>query len=140
MRNQQYAALPYRFRADGHLEVLLVTSLRTRRWIIPKGWPIKGLKPPKAAAQEAFEEAGILGKVGNRPVGCFAYSKLKEKTLRAIECEVIVFPLRVERQLAVWPEINRREVRWLPAEEASRLVGDDGLRQVIDGAVDKVPR
>ena len=57
----QYGALPYRFAADGSLEVLIVTTRRTRRWIIPKGWPIHGLTPAKSAAREAFEEAGVRG-------------------------------------------------------------------------------
>jgi 8-oxo-dGTP pyrophosphatase MutT (NUDIX family) len=56
-------------------EVLLVTSRDTRRWIIPKGWPQKGKAPHRAAAREAFEEAGVVGAVGRRPVGSFAYEK-----------------------------------------------------------------
>jgi ADP-ribose pyrophosphatase YjhB (NUDIX family) len=60
----QYAALPYRFTPDAALEILLVTTRRSKRWIIPKGWPIKGLRPAKSAAREAFEEAGVRGKIG----------------------------------------------------------------------------
>jgi ADP-ribose pyrophosphatase YjhB (NUDIX family) len=40
--------------------VLLVTSRETGRWIIPKGGPIKGFKPAKTAAREAYEDAGAL--------------------------------------------------------------------------------
>ena len=58
----QYAALPWRKRADGNVEVLLITSRESRRWVIPKGWPIKTLKPGPSAAQEAFEEAGVLAR------------------------------------------------------------------------------
>ncbi len=72
----QYGALPYRFTPDAALEVLLVTTRQTRRWIIPKGWPIKGLRPPKSAAREAFEEAGVHGKIGAKPLGAFTYDKL----------------------------------------------------------------
>jgi hypothetical protein len=43
----QYAALPYRFNQAAALEILLVTTRQSQRWIIPKGWPIKGLRPPK---------------------------------------------------------------------------------------------
>ena len=53
------AALPYRFTSAAALEIFLITSRRTKRWIIPKGWPIKGLKPAKTAARGAFEEAGV---------------------------------------------------------------------------------
>jgi 8-oxo-dGTP pyrophosphatase MutT (NUDIX family) len=65
----QYGVLPYRFTETNSLEVLLVTTRQTRRWIVPKGWPIKGLKPPRSAAREAYEEAGIRGTVGAKAIG-----------------------------------------------------------------------
>jgi 8-oxo-dGTP pyrophosphatase MutT (NUDIX family) len=68
----QYGALPYRFTAEAALEILLVTTRQTRRWIIPKGWPIKSLRPPKSAAREAFEEAGVTGRIGMKLVGTFS--------------------------------------------------------------------
>src|SRR6476661_3610138 len=70
----QYGALPYRL-GSASVEVLLVTSRATKRWIIPKGWPIKGLTPAKAAAREAYEEAGVRGRVAGRAVGQFRYQK-----------------------------------------------------------------
>ena len=72
----QFAALPWRRNADGEVEVLMITSRDTRRWVIPKGWPIKGIKSPKSAAQEAFEEAGVIGKVRKSPVGAYAYDTI----------------------------------------------------------------
>jgi 8-oxo-dGTP pyrophosphatase MutT (NUDIX family) len=54
--NLQYAAPPYRRRAGGVIEVILVTSRDTRRWVIPKGWPVQGLVPRDSAAREAAEE------------------------------------------------------------------------------------
>ena len=72
----QYGALPYRFTVDAALEILLVTTRQTKRWIVPKGWPIKGLKPAKSAAREAFEEAGVRGRVGARAIGHFTYDKI----------------------------------------------------------------
>ena len=71
----QYGALPYRFTHDGVLEILLLTTRRSGRWIIPKGWPIKGLRPAKSAAREAFEEAGVRGQVRAKSIGLFAYDK-----------------------------------------------------------------
>ena len=71
----QYGALPYRFTAEAAMEILLVTTRQSRRWIIPKGWPIKGLKPAKSAAREAFEEAGVRGHVGAKSIGLFTYEK-----------------------------------------------------------------
>ncbi|HEY1934850.1 MAG TPA: NUDIX hydrolase [Acetobacteraceae bacterium] len=71
----QYGALPYSLNKAGEIEVLLLTSRTRRRWIIPKGWPIKGLKPAKSAAREAFEEAGVRGTVSGKPLGRFTYDK-----------------------------------------------------------------
>ena len=58
----QYAALPYRFEGR-QVRILLITSRQTRRWVIPKGWPMSGLKPQDVAATEAGEEAGVVGEI-----------------------------------------------------------------------------
>ncbi len=134
----QYAALPYRLDADGRAEVLLVTSRRTRRWILPKGWPIKGLKPAKAAAREAYEEAGIIGDVANTPVGTFCYDKLFERTGELASCTVEVFPLRVTQQLDVWPEAGQRRTQWTRADALAEAIEDRGLLQVIEAALETI--
>jgi 8-oxo-dGTP pyrophosphatase MutT (NUDIX family) len=54
--------LPLKVGDDGIVRVLLLTSRETKRWIIPKGWPMKGRKPSGAAAREALEEAGLVGR------------------------------------------------------------------------------
>ena len=69
----QSAALPWRFGSDGEGEVLLITSRETRRWVIPKGWPMKGLKSPECAAREAYEEAGLEGEIRKKKLGVFHY-------------------------------------------------------------------
>jgi 8-oxo-dGTP pyrophosphatase MutT (NUDIX family) len=104
----QYGALPYRFTPEAALEILLVTTRQTKRWIIPKGWPIKRLRPPKSAAREAFEEAGVRGKIGMKSVGLFTYDKALDENGIRISCEVKVFPLLVRRQSEVWPEREQR--------------------------------
>lgn len=127
----QYGALPYRFTQDAALEVLLVTTRQTKRWIIPKGWPIKGLKPAKSAAREAFEEAGIRGKVGGKSLGVFAYDKLLDESgVRAI-CEVTVFPLLVSRQSEVWPEFEQRTVQWVEPSKAVSLIKEPELKKLV---------
>jgi hypothetical protein len=99
----QYAALPFRRRADAGTEVLLVTSRRTGRWVIPKGWAISREAPHVASAREALEEAGVVGRVDTSPVGSYSYQKrLKRGDL--VDCEVHVFPLEVKRQQKNWPE------------------------------------
>ena len=126
----QYAALPFRRRSGSATEVMLVTSRGTGRWIIPKGWPIDGLAPGETAAREAFEEAGVLGRVG-RSLGNFTYDKLSPDRSSSRLCEVEVFPLAVRRQLKQWPEAGEREARWCSMDEALSIVAEAGLRDLI---------
>ncbi|MDB5594271.1 MAG: hydrolase [Hyphomicrobiales bacterium] len=126
----QYAALP--FRAEPHPEVLLVSSRETKRWVIPKGWPMKGRKPHAAAAQEALEEAGILGKIEKKPVGSYHYVKNLPNGA-AILCRVDVFPMRVARQRKTWAEREQRITRWFPLEKAAEAVREPELADLIRG-------
>src|ERR1700735_3272830 len=96
----QYGALPYRFTPMAALEILIVTTRQSRRWIVPKGWPIKRLTPSKSAAREAFEEAGVRGKIGARAIGNFTYKKTAGQTADDANYEVKIFPLLVRRQSA----------------------------------------
>jgi 8-oxo-dGTP pyrophosphatase MutT (NUDIX family) len=127
----QYGALPYRLGDDASVEVLLVTSRGTKRWIIPKGWPIKGLKPPKAAAREAYEEAGVRGRIAGRALGHYIYEKRLEDSVTAVPCQVEVFPLSVKRQSKDWPEAKQRTTQWFPAAEAAALVENNQLHNLI---------
>jgi 8-oxo-dGTP pyrophosphatase MutT (NUDIX family) len=132
----QYGALPYRETAARGLEILLLTSRRTQRWIIPKGWPIKGLKQAETAAREAYEEAGVRGAIRRKPIGAYIYDKLLDETGITVPCEVKLFALRVTRQEKHWPEQAQRETRWLPAATAD----DEGLRTLIATFVPKKPK
>jgi 8-oxo-dGTP pyrophosphatase MutT (NUDIX family) len=126
----QYGALPYRVSNGSRAEFMLVTSRETRRWIIPKGWPKKGKSPRQSAAREAFEEAGVRGAVGRRPVGSFSYEK-RLKNGGVVECEVRVFPLEVRRQNKEWPEKQERRVKWLSAAKAAARVKQPRLSRII---------
>ncbi len=125
----QYAALP--FRMEGRqTQVLLITSRRTRRWVIPKGWPMDGLKAHEAAATEAAEEAGIAGEVSDRPIGSYRYLKsLKNDQTLAIQ--VIVFPLRVEGHAPAYKENGQRDLRWFRYQEAASAVAEPSLQHLI---------
>ncbi len=129
-RRIQYAALPYRGRGKSELEVMLITSRDTGRWIIPKGWPKHGLPPHDAAAQEAFEEAGVAGKITKRPIGSYSYIKVIKQG-DTTRCSVRVFALRVTRQHKKWPEKRQRKIRWYGPDDAVRFVGEPYLRRVI---------
>ena len=125
----QVAALPIRRDDCGQTRVLLITSRETRRWIIPKGWPMKGRTNAQAAAQEALEEAGVEGRVQKEPVGKYLYWKRAETNFAL--CEVLVYLLDVRRQLDTWPEWGQREARWFSVEDAADLVDEPGLTAII---------
>ena len=127
----QYGALPYRENEATGLELLLVTSRETKRWIIPKGWPIRGLSPSKSAAREAYEEAGVRGTVRNKPIGRYAYSKMLNERTVAMPCEVRVFALHVRRQESAWPECQQREAQWFSGADAAEIVTEGGLKALI---------
>ena len=134
----QYGALPYRFTKSGAPEILLVTTRQTKRWIIPKGWPIKGLKPAKSAAREAYEEAGVRGSVKTKAIGIFSYEKRSDEDGITIPCDVRVFPLLVKRQSQTWPESGQRIAQWLEPAVASSLVEDESFRRLISSFMDRL--
>ena len=126
----QFAALPYRPKGKSELEVMLITSRDTGRWIIPKGWPKNGIPPHDAAAEEAFEEAGVAGKISEQAVGSYSYKKTM-KNGNVTRCRVQVFPLRVTRQHKRWPEKRERKIRWYGPDDAVRFVHERYLRRII---------
>jgi 8-oxo-dGTP pyrophosphatase MutT (NUDIX family) len=129
----QYGALPYRFTPMAALEILVVTTRQSRRWIVPKGWPIKRLTPSKSAAREAFEEAGVRGKIGARAIGVFRYKKTTaEKNGADPDYEVKIFPLLVRRQSAAWPEYGQRVVQWVDPEKAISLIREPELKTIVE--------
>jgi 8-oxo-dGTP pyrophosphatase MutT (NUDIX family) len=125
----QYGALPWREGEDG-VEILLVTSRDTRRWVIPKGWPMKGRKPHIAAAIEARQEAGLRGKIEKSPLGAYKYEK-RLKDSASVTCRVDVFPLLALKQKKSWPEKNQRAAHWFPASVAAEQVDEPELREII---------
>jgi 8-oxo-dGTP pyrophosphatase MutT (NUDIX family) len=84
-----------------------------------------------AAAQEAWEEAGVRGKVDALPVGVFRYRK-RMKSGPPQRCRVNVYPLKVSVEAKDWPERRQRNRRWLPALEAARMVEETELRAIIE--------
>lgn len=124
----QFAALPFRFRPE--LEILVISSRETQRWVIPKGWPIKGLAPFETAMREAFEEAGVSGRIDHRPLGRFHYVK-RLRGGASVSCSVKVFPMLVERQAKSWPEKHERILRWLPVTDAMACVEEAELKKLL---------
>jgi 8-oxo-dGTP pyrophosphatase MutT (NUDIX family) len=129
-RRVQYAALPFRRRALSRVQVMLVTSRETGRWIIPKGWPMKRKAPHTSAAREALEEAGVVGTVGRESVGTYSYKK-RLSNGAIVTCEVRVFPLEVKRQEKQWLEKAEREFHWFSSTGAAKAVQEPALSDII---------
>lgn len=130
-QDTQFGALPWRFGEDGRPQVMLLTSRETRRWVIPKGWPMKGKRSREAAAQEVYEEAGLIGQIiGKRPIGSYHYSKQISEDCSRL-CQVRVYLFRVERELDDWPEQRERTRQWFDPAEAASLVAEGGLAEII---------
>ena len=121
----QVAALCWRMH-KGEVEVLLITSRETGRWVIPKGWPVAGLTQAVAAAREAWEEAGVQGVVAETPMGEYLYDKmLRPKS--AQRCAVAVFGLKVKAVKDRFPEAKQRRRAWFSALAAAELVAEPDL-------------
>lgn len=128
----QVAALPWRQTEAGTIEVMLVTSRGTGRWVVPKGWPRKTEALHEAAAREAAEEAGIEGVTAPDEIGSFFYGKELASGLSR-HCQVHVFPLYVETEADKWPEHKLRTRRWFSPQEAASLVDEPDLAELIAG-------
>jgi 8-oxo-dGTP pyrophosphatase MutT (NUDIX family) len=125
----QYGALCWRLVA-GTVEVLLITSRDTGRWVIPKGWPMPGLSPEAAAAQEAWEEAGVQGQINPLCIGRYGYQKCLSAEA-SVPCAVAVYGLRVEDLAKTFPEVKERRRQWFPLAEAATLVAEPDLSVII---------
>jgi len=130
----QYAALPYRLGGAGELEILLVTTRETGRWVIPKGWPMKKRAPWRAAEREALEEAGVEGVVAKTQLGGYHYVK-RGPNGEAWPCEVIVYPLEVRYERASWREATERARGWFKVTQAMELVEEPDLKLLIGSLV-----
>lgn len=126
---EQAAALPYRFE-NGRLKIMLVTTRTTRRFTLPKGWPMKKRSLSDAARIEAREEAGVEGEIGRTTLGHYFYWKRLKAVF--IPVRVRVYPLHVQRENARWPERKERRRHWLSPDEARLLVQEPQLVSLID--------
>lgn len=120
---EQSAVIPYHLK-DGEIEVILITSIKRKRWIIPKGIIEPGMTPQESAAQEAYEEAGIIGQVFPDLLGSYTYNKWGGI------CRVQVFLLKVERLEDTWLE-DFRERQWFSISEAIARVEETEIKNIL---------
>ncbi len=126
----QFGALCYRKR-DGALQILLVTGRRSGKWGIPKGWPKDNATPAQTAAAEAFEEAGAEGRIS--PLCLGIYTDTKRLGGRRQPVVIAVYPMKVKRLHAIYPERGQRKRRWMSRKRAAASVANPELRQLIRG-------
>lgn len=128
-KDYQVAAIPVRRSDTGAIEVLLITSRETRRWVVPKGWPWPKIKDHDAAAGEAWEEAGVRGRPVRRSIGTFTYDKQQNGDHRSLE--VLVYLLDVVEIADKWPEFEQRRREWFTPAAAALLVDEPGLKKLL---------
>jgi 8-oxo-dGTP pyrophosphatase MutT (NUDIX family) len=125
---QQFGALP--FRRTDIVEIMLITSRETRRWVVPKGWPMKGKSPHGTAAREALQEAGIRGQISKSSIGSYLYIK-RGLGGKRWPCTVHLFPLEVRQERENWREKDERVRQWFSYIEAAAAVEEPDLRALI---------
>ncbi|HHI81755.1 MAG TPA: NUDIX hydrolase [Rhizobiales bacterium] len=126
----QFAALCYRLKGN-KAEVLLITARNSGRWIVPKGWPMDGMTPAESAAQEAWEEAGVIGKAQDRCLGLFSYSKSVGG--EGLPIVAMVYPVRVESLAGQYPEAGQRKRKWFSPKKAAKQVVEPELARILKG-------
>lgn len=108
----QSCVIPYRIK-NGKLEILLITSLRKKKWIVPKGFVEYNLTAFESAKKEAYEEAGVLGANETTELGEFKIEKGVGLTI------VKVYSMEVTEELETYPEMNMRKRKWHSFENAA---------------------
>jgi 8-oxo-dGTP pyrophosphatase MutT (NUDIX family) len=133
----QVGALCWRHHRRG-VQVLLITSRETGRWVIPKGGIVTGKDARASAALEAWEEAGVQGELSSVVLGCFDYDKQFRKRQEALRCEVQVFALHVERLASKFPERGQRRRKWFKPAKAAVQVMEPALRSLLASLAEDV--
>ena len=116
----QAAALPVRER-----KICLVTSRNKSRWVIPKGCLEAGKSEAEIALQEAWEEAGLSGRLSQASIGSYRYQKWGDELI------VAVYLLEVADVAKDWPERETRERIWLEPDEAVERLAEDDLKAIV---------
>ena len=121
---EQSGVIPYRI-INGQIEVMLITSSGSKRWVIPKGLIEPDMTSQDSAAKEAWEEAGVLGQVFPNLMGIYEYYK------SGCTWQVDVFLLQVETVLDNWPEAYKRKRQWVSIPKAIKRVDEPDLKLIL---------
>ncbi len=119
----QSAVIPVR-KHNGRLEVLLISSRKRKRWVIPKGVKEPELSGPDSAAKEALEEAGIEGDVRPDALGTYRYDKWGGT------CTVDVYLMFVTKVHDAWEE-QYRDREWVDVDTAVERLQEPALKKIV---------
>jgi 8-oxo-dGTP pyrophosphatase MutT (NUDIX family) len=125
MLQKQYGVIPWLTRS-GKMKIILVSSRSRGQWIVPKGNLIPKRSKRESALQEAYEEAGLKGKLDkNFKYRLFIYS-------RGVKTDLTLYAMRVERQmLKKWPESHQRKRIEVSCERAQSLVSWPRFKRAV---------
>ncbi|MBB3286907.1 MULTISPECIES: NUDIX hydrolase [Rhizobium] len=128
---EQYGAICYR-RSQGreNVEILLITSRESGRWVIPRGWPMDKKLPHQVAEREAWEEAGVRGKARKKRFGYYTYLKVLG-TGETVPSIVQVHLLEVAELADRFPERGQRQLQWFSPNEAAAQVREPELKSLL---------
>jgi len=121
---QQSGVIPFCFE-NGELKILLITTRKSKRWILPKGIIEPKMSPEESAAAEAYEEAGIRGEIYSAQIGEYHYPKWGGT------CNVKVFAMEITQIYENWPESNIRKRKWVSINETETLIDNPQLKSII---------
>lgn len=134
----QVGAVCWRDTGDG-VEVLLVRTRNTGRWVVPKGWPEPGMSLPDAAAKEAWEEAGVSGMVERDCSGVYTYLKVRDENNPVdMPCVVLLYRVLMGTEAEIYPE-QGREKGWFSPEIAAGMVSEPDLSRLLRGIARSLP-
>jgi len=124
-RPRQAAVIPLRRTSSG-VQVCLIRRKDSSKWGIPKGFIDRGDTPEQAALNESYEEAGLSGRLMGKRIGTYEYEKGNTRLT------VAVFLMEVLEEQPTWLEMDVRERRWLPFDQASALLEDHRVWPLLD--------
>ena len=128
---EQSAIIPYKIE-DEELKILLITSIRKKKWIIPKGFIEFNLSAFESAKKEAFEEAGVIGTNETFELGSFILNKYGGLT------KIIVYSMEVEKFKEDYPEKNLRKRKWFSSKEAIKTITIPEVGEMIITLQEKI--
>jgi 8-oxo-dGTP pyrophosphatase MutT (NUDIX family) len=106
-------------------QVVMITTRSRGFWVIPKGIVEPDLSPQDSAAKEAWEEAGIKGKVKKRRVGTYRYQKWGGT------CHVEVFVMEVKELRDKFPENTARKRKLMDPKHAIKRAHPQALSRLL---------